>query len=119
MSDLTHCDCGADLVFDPTYEGMTCGGLHLIGALVCAPCNVALITRRTIQGGGKWAVASSGRSMVADGTKLRVEGERGAASPTKLLERIARLPDFEAALRSIARGDAGPAVIARRALESK
>lgn len=113
-SDEEVCECGGALVFDPTIEGETVGGLHMIGWDVCATCRKAWISRRGVPGGGKWAVASSGRSLVADGVKLRAEAGQG--DPRKLLERIARLPDIEAALREIARGAADPAEVARRAL---
>lgn len=109
-----NCECGGALVFDPTIEGKTCGGLDLIGWDVCASCGLILISRRAVTGGGKWAVAPSGRSMVADGVKLRAEAGQGEQS--RLLERIARLPDLEAALREIARGAADPVAVARRAL---
>lgn len=115
MSDEREtCECGGALVFDPTIEGTTCGGLDLIGWDVCASCGLTLISRRATVGGGEWAVASSGRSMVASGVKLRAESGQG--DPRRLLERIARLPDLESALREIARGAADPVAVARRAL---
>lgn len=115
MSERNTCDCGGALSFDATREGTTCGGLHLIGALVCGVCKSTFITKRSVTGGGKWTVASSGRSLVADGVKLRSDKTDGDLG--RLLARIARLPDLEAALCSIARGAAEPAEIARRALE--
>lgn len=115
MSDEREtCECGGALVFDPTIEGTTCGGLDLIGWDVCALCGLTLISRRAVTGGGQWSVAPSGRSMVADGTKLRAEP--GSGDTRRLLERIARLPDLEAALREIARGAESPREIARGAI---
>lgn len=115
MSDEREtCECGGALVFDPTVEGTTCGGLDLIGWDVCASCGIILISRRGVTGGGQWSVAPSGRSIVTDGVKLRAEAGQG--DTRRLLERIARLPDLEAALREIARGSADPVAVARRAL---
>ena len=102
-----------------TIEGETVGGNHLIGWDVCSACGLQLIIRRAVPGGGKWSVSSSGRSLVADGTKLRLEAGKWKGDQRRLLERIARLPDLEAALREIARGAADPAAVARRALEAK
>ena len=114
-SIVEACECGGALAFDATVEGETVGGLHLIGWDVCTECRKAWLSRRGVPGGGKWAVASSGRSVVADSVKLRAEAGQG--DPRRLLERIARLPSLEAALREIARGAADPAAVARRALE--
>lgn len=111
----TECPCGGAFVFDPTVEGETCGGLHLIGWLICSSCGESCVTKRGRVAGGKWTVATSGRSMVADGVKLRAEAEKGA-EPQRVLERISRLPDLENALLAIARGDANAADIAKRAL---
>lgn len=107
--------CGGAYVFDPLLEGVTVGGNHLIGWLVCQRCKGTCITRRAVPGGG-WKLAGGGRSIDADGIRLRAEGGGGFNTP-KVMARIARLPALEAALRSIARGDADPVAIARAALE--
>lgn len=103
--------CGGAYAFDPLIEAYTVGGNHLIGWLVCDRCGGTCITRRA-RPGGAWRLATSGRSIDAGGIRLRAEGGDAAA----VMARIARLPDLEAALRSIARGDADPVAIARAAL---
>lgn len=117
MNDETTCGCGGALVFDPTIEGKTCGGNHLIGWNVCDKCRRITVSKRGAPGGGAWSVSPSGRSMVADGVKIRLEAGKWKGDHRRLLERIARLPDLESALREIARGAADPVAVARRALE--
>lgn len=104
--------CGGAYAFDPLLEGETVGGNRLIGWLVCDRCGGTCITRRAVAGGA-WRLATSGRSIDAGGIRLRAEGGDAAA----IMARIARLPDLEAALRRIARGEADPAALARAALE--
>ena len=103
----TNCpDCGGLYVFDPLVEGETCGGLYRVGWLVCAGCGRTCVTRRGFVG-GPFKVAKSGRSVDADGFRLRADGQ---GDPTALMARIARLPDLEAALRAIARDTTEPAI---------
>lgn len=109
--DPIACECGGALVFDPLREGDTVGGLHLIGALVCQRCPKATISRHS-RPAGAWKLATSGRSIDADGIRLRAEG----GDATAVMARIAKLPDLERALRAIARGDFDPTSIARAAL---
>lgn len=119
-AERTHCECGAPFRFDPTIEGETCGGLYRVGWLVCtAPgCARTSVSKRG-HGGGSWKIAASGRSIDAGDIRLRAEGGKkgDAIDPTGVMQRIARLPDLEAALRKIARGDGDAAAIARAALE--
>ena len=112
--EATHCDCGGAYAFDATLEGETCGGVQRAGWLVCSSCGATCVTRRGCEVGG-WTISSSGVSINVPGGRLRMEG-RGADNAA-VMRRIARLPDLEAALRAIARGDADPVAIARGALE--
>jgi hypothetical protein len=116
-ADETHCGCGGALAFDPLREGVTLGGLHLVGALVCGTCGSELLSRLSRPGGG-WKLATSGRSIDAGGIRLRAEGAGGFDTPA-VMARIARLPDLEAALRKIARGEGDAVAVAMAALEGK
>lgn len=110
-ADDTACHCGGTLVFDPTVEGETLGGLHVAGGNRCTRCKAQTLSKRSVPSGG-WKLATSGRSLDAGGVRLRADGDG-----TAVMARIVRLPDLEAALRAIARGDADPMEIARKALE--
>lgn len=112
MTDPTHCSCGALFIFDPLLEGETCGGLRRIGWLTCsASCGQTCVSKRGTTAGA-WKLAASGRSIDVGGSRLRAEGGDAAA----VLARIVRLPELEAALRQIARGEGDAAAIARAAL---
>jgi hypothetical protein len=105
-------------VFDPLLEGETVGGLHIVGWMRCTGCGKGWHAgRRGIVGGGKWRVTSSGRSVDADGVRLRAETSEGV-DVARLMRRLARLPELEAALREIARGCADPAAVARAVIEA-
>lgn len=110
-ADETVCDCGGALVFDATIEGETAGGIRRAGWLRCDRCGDVTISRRGVSADA-WKVTSSGRSVDADGCRLRADG----GDPGPVMARVARVPALEAALRSIARGDADPVAIARGAL---
>jgi hypothetical protein len=118
--DDRRCHCGQPLRFDPHHEGETQGGNHLIGALRCDACGLALISKRARQGGGTWAVAKGSRSVVADGVKLRPEKGHTDQELAAVLHRIASLPQLEGALRAIvASADHGEAVrLARDVLDA-
>ena len=101
-AEPTLCDCGHPWRFDPTLEGETCGGLMRAGWLVCDGCKDTRVTRRgrTV---GKFKLAKSGRSLDADGFRLRAEGE---GDPSELMTRLARLPELETLARMVARMEA-------------
>lgn len=112
IADETACDCGGTLVFDATIEGDTVGGIRRAGWLRCDQCGEITISRRGASADA-WKLTSSGRSVDADGCRLRADG----GDPGPVMVRVARVPALEAALRRIARGEAEPAEIARLALE--
>lgn len=106
----TRCPAdGAPTTFDPELVGDTCGGLTLRGWDRCGHCGGIWVSRRGVPwrggvgGDGRWRIASSGRSLDADGTRLRAEGRKTDGVAT-LMARIARLPAFEIALEQIASG---------------
>jgi hypothetical protein len=112
--DLAACVCcGAQLRPDIAVIATTQGGLELQGWLVCtfAPCGLAHLASfgRPVE---RWKVSRGGRSVDTGSTRIRFED----AGPG-LVERVARLPDLERALRTIAAGAADPAAVARAALE--
>lgn len=114
--ERTHCPtCGEELLFDPTVEGETVGGLMLAGWLVCQGfgCDGVWLTRRGVPS-ERFRLAKGGRSLDAGGTRLRAEG--GGPHVERLMSRIARLPDLERALRQIAGGASNPAELALAAL---
>lgn len=108
-----HCDCGAALTWDPLFEGKTCGGLQLVGAMRCT-CGMAYIAHGRSVPGGPWKLAKGGRSVDAEGTRIRCEATPNAE---RLMARVARLPELERALRAIAAGAEDAAAVARAALE--
>jgi hypothetical protein len=103
-------DCGQVPTFDPLAEGITCGGVAVAGAMVC-DCGPA-VCRQSVAS-GPWSLAKSGRSVDADGTRIRCEAAPNAAA---LMARVARLPELERALRAIAAGAPDAAAVARAAL---
>lgn len=106
--------CGGALTFDAAIEGTTCGGNHLAGWLVCDRCRGIFLTLRATPA-ASWKVTGSGRAIdVGGGCRLRADGG-GAATPA-VMARIARLPDLERALRTIARGEGDAVELARAAL---
>lgn len=92
--------CGAKTSHDPNMVGLTCGGLWVRGALVCAKCGQMFLSPAskpcdapvwTISGGGRSVDIGTGRLRfgavkVETGERLDVRG---------LMARIARLPDIE------------------------
>ena len=116
LVDPTTCTCGAPFRFDPLLEGETVGHLHRIGWLICDACKATCVSKRG-HCGGAWRVATSGRSITVGGGKLRYEGGGDQSVVAGLMGRIGRLPELEAALRSIARGDGDAVAVARAALE--
>ena len=46
-ADLDACTCGGALRWDPDVRGETCGGMHLVGGLVCAACGTAFISEKS------------------------------------------------------------------------
>lgn len=110
--DLTTCpSCGAQLHFDPTLRGMTCGGLELEGWLVC-PCGQAFIGSRS-RPAESWKLAKGGRSVDTGTARIRAEAGEDVEG---LMRRLVRLPELERALRRIAKGDEGAAAIAAEVL---
>jgi len=112
IPERTHCECGGPFRFDPLIEGETCGGLHRIGWLICDACGETSVTKRGVTAGG-FKLAGGGRSLDADGFRVRAEGD---GDPSRLMARLARLPDLEAALRQVAHRAGGDAAIRALAL---
>lgn len=105
--------CGGALKFDPLLEGETVGGLVLVGWMVCSTCGKEWHARRLAKTADSWRLVSSGRSVDADGTRIRAES---GGDVKRTMARIARVPDLERALRQIASGCADPAKVAALAL---
>lgn len=115
MSLAKKCDCGGDVVFEPTATGTTCGGLDVTGADVCQVCGTIMLSKASHATAEpeRWTLATSGRSIDAGGSRLRAEAGPDVA---RLMKRILRLPDLERALRAIAAGAADPRQLATDAL---
>lgn len=90
--DLTACDCGGDLKFDPDLVGNTCGGLTRIGWNVCVKCGKGWYSSKGTVHEGKWKLAGGGRSVETGVGRIRVDGAKDAE---KLMARIAKLPELE------------------------
>lgn len=86
-------ECGAELTFDATMRGTTCGGLDLVGWRVCACGATPTLCRRSKPADAvDWRIAKGGRSLTAGGIKVRAEYAPGVAA---LMERIVRVPELE------------------------
>jgi hypothetical protein len=88
-------------------EGETCGGLHLIGWLLCDACGETSVSKRGVPA-DVFQLAGSGRSLDACGFRVRAEG---TGNPAALMARLARVPALEAALRQIAHRAGGDTAI--------
>jgi hypothetical protein len=89
--DVTACDCGGELRFDPDLIGDTCGGLTRIGWNVCVKCGKGWLAKQG-KSHEKWKLAGGGRSVETGIGRIRVDG---AVDAEKLMCRIAQLPDLE------------------------
>lgn len=89
-------------VFDPDLVGETVGGLMRTGWNRCPKCGGIWLAKQGREGGGPWKLTNSGRSLEADGVRLRAEKKGAADRVPELMRRIARLPELERALREIA-----------------
>lgn len=98
--DERPCCCGTPMTWDPLREGLSGGGLHLVGWWVCAACDSALLCRSS-RPAEHWKLAGGGRSVEAGIARIRVEK---CDDPKGLMARIVRLPDYERALRAIVSG---------------
>lgn len=112
--DPTEC-CGAPLRLDLEWEGTTCGGLDVVGGLVCNKCGQAYLCHRT-HSREVWKISGGGRSM--DVGAMRVRSEKGgkADDVQALFQRLVRLPELERALRAIAKGAPDARELARATL---
>lgn len=89
-----RCDeCGAIMAFDPLARGTTCGGLDIVGALVC--CGRSFVCRLSKPADAlDWRLAKGGRSMTAGGIKVRADS--GSAEEVEtLMKQIVSLPALE------------------------
>lgn len=88
------CDCptcGKPMRFDPEARGTTCGGLDVVGALVCC-ANWLVCSRTRAADSIDWKLAKGGRSLDCGGIRLRGEGDGDVVA---LLARVAKLPALE------------------------
>ena len=90
-----RCDCGALMTFDPEARGLTCGGLNVVGFMVCIPCGVTLVCNKSAPADPvDWALAKGGLSVTCGGIKIRAEkGDRDTV--LEVMARISRLPELE------------------------
>lgn len=98
--DSSTC-CGKPLRFDPEFRGETCGGLALIGWMVCDVCGGVYLAPKTMcrvddGAGAPWRLAKGGRSVECGAIKLRAEGKTKGPEVEALMLRIVKLPELEA-----------------------
>ncbi len=104
--DMICSDCGARRTFDETMRGFTCGGLELVGWLVCTCGTPAHLSMRSKPADSvDWKLAKSGASIHAGGIKIRAERTEGVEA---LMKRLVRLPELEAEVERL------KALLARR-----
>lgn len=97
--DASTCH-GHPLRFDPTKRGETCGGLALVGWMICVVCGRGYLPDKSLVtlddgAGNAWKLARGGRSLTAGAIKLRAEGKQDVSGLKEVLERIVRVPDME------------------------
>lgn len=89
-----RCECGKLMAYDPDKRGTTCGGLVVVGAMVC-PCGVVEVCKRSRPADAiEWTLAKGGRSLTAGGIKVRAE-KGDDADIEALMARIVRVPELE------------------------
>lgn len=99
--------CGGALAWDPLVEGVTQGGLALVGGLRCPSCGQSYLCRRSTPR-ESWRLSSGGFSVETGITRIRAEAsssdftESGRDKIRALMARVARLPELEEVLRRIA-----------------
>lgn len=97
---------GHPVTFDPSIVGESVGGLALRGWNRCNACGGIWISRQAKPEEAKsegWRVASSGVSLDAGAYRVRIEaGQHSRAGAMALIKRIARVPELEAVLATIA-----------------
>lgn len=104
------------LFWNPNFRGTSCGGLDLVGALVCDACGAAFLTKQSRPADDvDWRLAKGGRSLDAGSIRIRAEA-KGGGDVAAVMARIVRLPELERALREIANGAPNAFELARAAL---
>jgi len=78
---------------------MTCGGLEVVGWLVCSACGRASLDDRSKSCESvDWKISKGGRSVDAGRFRIRAEGDGDVAA---LMERIKKLPQLELELEAL------------------